>query len=118
MLWRYVASTDTRTNLSDRIINNAYCLNATFASAHHPSYGGLTWCQSGNRIIYTGNEGVFSYDFVNDVVTPLLLQPRTGTTITYIHPVSTGNGHVFVTGLQSDHGDVGASGPIYSLSAL
>ena len=62
------------------------------------------------RIVYVGNDGLYSYDYKSDVVKPLLLQPRTTTPIRYIRPVATANGKVFVTGLD------GATGPIYSVS--
>ena len=113
-LWRYTYATDTRENLSDKIRKNGYRLNTTFAGSHHPSQGGLTWCQNGTKIIYVGNSGLYSYDFVSDVVKPVLLQPRDGmNTTTYIHPVATADGSIFVTGLLSTTGSVGASGPIY-----
>jgi len=115
--YRYDFASDTRENLSDKLAANSYRINKTYATAHLPSAGGVTWSMAGsNTIVYVGNSGLFSYDFAADVVTPILLDPRTGaTTVHYIDPVVAGKA-VYVTGLESTDGSVGADGPIFTVA--
>jgi hypothetical protein len=112
--YRYDFATDTRVNLSDKLEANEFRINKTFANAHLPSQGGVTFTLSGTRIIYVGNGGLFSYDHAADIVEPILLHPRGDLRIDYIHPVVAG-AMIFVTGLQSTSGSVGSEGPFYSV---
>ena len=93
------------------IERNPYQMNETFAAAHLYA-NGIT--RYGNYFVYVGNHGVFAFDFVYDKVFPILLHPRTpDLRIDYRYPVVTENGNLFVTGLTSESGAVGADGPVY-----
>jgi hypothetical protein len=101
-VYRYDVASDTRENLSDKIKANSYQLNETYKQAHYPSQGGVSFATTQGKLIYVGNQGLFSYDVAADKVKPLLLEPREGTTIRYIDPVATKDGTVYVTGLESN----------------
>lgn len=99
-------------SIRDAIRGASYTLNPTFASAHLWTGGDFTEWQS--WIIYIGGSGVFAYDTITRRVVPVLLEPRGGSPrITYRYPVALTNGSLFVTGLTSESGSVGAAGPIY-----
>jgi hypothetical protein len=59
--------------------------------------------------------GIFSYEMSADVVTPILLDPRLEPPerLTYRYPQIVRSGDIFVQGLFSESGAVGADGPIY-----
>jgi hypothetical protein len=105
------------TNLSERIVDG-FELNETFSSAHH--YNGNDFFLWRDQLVYTANSGVFAYGLQDGIVTPILLEPRPevsgGDRITYRYPVVLDSGLLFVTGLTSSSGSVGADGPIYQVS--
>ena len=111
--WRYDMATDTRENLSDKM-RSGYTLNTTFAQAHHP-VASSTWCKRGNTIVYEANSGIFSYDLTSATVKPLLLSARDNSTV-YKYPTALENGTLFVKGLESKSGSIGADGPTYTLA--
>jgi hypothetical protein len=80
------------------------------AGAHHFEQDLALW---GERLVYGGAAGIFLYDPAQAQVTPVLLEPRTGPRVDYRYPVVTDSGSLFVTGLTSDSGAVGADGPVY-----
>jgi hypothetical protein len=95
------------------IENSSYELNATFNAIHHYVETALLYR---GRVIYKGQSGLFAYDLDSREVEPLLLEPRDGTPrIVYKDPQVLDDGTLFVTGLESDSGSVGADGPVYSL---
>lgn len=112
--WRYDAAKDTRENLSEKMRGGAYELNKTFAEAHHPA-SNSTWVKRGNTIVYEANFGIFSYDLDAATVEPLLLSARDNS-IVYKYPTALENGTLFVKGLVSSSGSIGADGPTYTLA--
>lgn len=90
-----------------------YALNSSFANAHLPSGG--TFSLVGDVLVYLGGSGVFGYDLVTGAVEPLLLDPRYDGSlrVEYINPTATDQGVLYVKGLESESGSVGADGPIY-----
>ncbi len=104
------------TNLSEPIIES-YSINETFTSSHH--YNGNDFFLWEDQLIYTGNRGVFAYGIYTGELTPILLEPRPeitgGDRIVYRYPVVLESGLLFVTGLTSSSGSVGAQGPTYKV---
>jgi hypothetical protein len=88
-------------------------INETFREVHR--YAGGAMAHAGG-VVYRGWSGVFHYGFESGEVTPVLLDPRVGPPwIDYVEPQVTRGGTVYVTGLESDNGAVGADGPVYAV---
>ncbi len=103
------------TDLERAIENDPYQLNQTFAASHHYLQDGTLY---GDYLVYTGNDGVYAYQFRQGGVVPLLLEPRSeDLRIEYRYPQIMDRGSLFVTGLTSTSGSVGADGPVYRLEA-
>lgn len=92
-------------------------MNETFASTH--LHTGGDWTRRGQLVIYQGDSSIFAYDIAADVVTPVLLDPRLEPPmrLTYRNPQLLDSGVLFVQGLYSESGAVGADGPIYRVDA-
>lgn len=101
-------------DISARIASAEYRLNDTYTNIHLFSEGMARWQ---NYVIYGGQSGVFAYDMNTNEVTPILLEPRFGDTsdvrVVYKDPVVLENGTLFILGLESASGSVGADGPVY-----
>jgi hypothetical protein len=71
-------------------------------------------------IYYRGAAGVFRFDLRTKAVAPILIDPLppegTRRRIMYRYPAVLPNGTVFVTGLTSENGSVGADGPVYRVA--
>jgi hypothetical protein len=92
---------------------NPFEINSTFASAAH-FYQDFTRYKQ--HVIYVGQMGVFAYDMKADKITPILLSPnRADLRVDYRYPVALDSGEMFVTGLTSTSGAVGADGPTYKI---
>jgi hypothetical protein len=108
----YSYTTKTLRDIAAAIASSGYELNSTFASAGLYDQD-LT---SYNHIVgYTGESGLFTFDMDSGKVAPLLLDALDDSTV-YESPVFLSDGTVFVQGLQSNEGDIGADGPIYELA--
>ena len=95
------------------IASSPYQLNATFPISHHYEEGLTRW---GDYAIYIGYSGVFALHLTTHDIAPVLLEPRsTSPRIEYRHPAVLDNGTLFVTGLTSESGSVGADGPVYAV---
>jgi hypothetical protein len=94
-------------DLAAAIEASKYQLNATFSMAHYydASRGGL----------YTASSGIFSFALDTGTVAPVLLDARDLSTYWTQLTVLT-NGNMFIQGLQSSDGAIGADGPIYRLN--
>lgn len=68
----------------------------------------------GPQIVYVGQTGLFALDTTQGTVRALLLDAPEHQTV-YRRPVVTADGTVFVQGLTSRSGAVGADGPVYRL---
>jgi hypothetical protein len=102
-------------NLSEELKSNSYKLSETFSTAHHLSQSDAT--RRGNTVYYIGQKGLFSYTLDTHTVKPLLLSPHDPKlTITYRYPQVLDDGTLFVVGLTSTSGSVGADGPVYRIT--
>lgn len=70
------------------------------------------------QLIYIGWSGVYAYHLTTGVLRPLLLEHSEveGGRIDYRNPQVTADGSLFVTGLISQSGAVGADGPLYRVN--
>lgn len=101
-------------HLSTEIEESGYQLNSTFAAAHHYLRDATLFERS---VIYIGSSGVFRYDLDTGLVDPILLEPRNPELrIVYVRPAVLDDGSLFVTGLESTSGAVGADGPIWRVA--
>jgi hypothetical protein len=114
-LFYFAFDDHTAINISESIEASAFEVNETLASTH--LYTGSDFFLWGDKLIYVGNGGVFSYGLDDETVVPILLSPRPevadGKRVDYRYPTVLENGLMFVTGLTSESGAVGADGPIY-----
>ena len=104
----------TLRDINAEIKASGYQMNTTFAAAHIPANGQYALYK--NLVIYTAQSGIFTFNLDTKKVAPLLLEPRDPKLRTvYRKPVVLDNGTLFVLGLQSTNGAVGAEGPIFKL---
>jgi hypothetical protein len=112
-LFYFDYETGTLTDVDQRITDNDYVFNETFASAH--LHAGGDWTRLGSKIVYQSMSGIFQYDLERDEIAPILLDPRLEPPerLTYRNPQILRTGEIFIQGLFSESGAVGADGPIY-----
>ncbi|AKV04677.1 hypothetical protein AKJ09_11340 [Labilithrix luteola] len=106
-------------DLSAELRGLSYRLTDSHGSAHYFSSrtSGPGHCRYGDWLVYTGGAGIFAYNLRSRAVQPILLdtQNETDGRITYVDPVALHKGTLFVTGLTSPSGSVGAEGPVYQV---
>lgn len=94
-----------------------YALTDSHRTAHFfaSRTSGPSHCRYGDWLVYTSGAGIFAYNLRSRAVQPILLdtQNETDGRITYVDPVTLHKGTLFVTGLTSPSGSVGAEGPVY-----
>lgn len=112
--YRYDLASDTRENLTDKI-KAGYAMNKTYGEAHFPS-DGANWCKYKNKIVYQGSYGIFAYDMNSEDVVPVLLDARDNSVV-YRSPNAVDTGTLFVKGLLSKSGAIGADGPTYVIDS-
>jgi len=112
--FRYDLATDSRENLTEKM-KAGYSMNKTFAQVHYPS-DGTSWCKYKNKIVYHGSYGIFAYDTNSEDVVPVLLDARDNSVV-YRRPNAVDTGTLFVKGLLSKSGAIGADGPTYVIDA-
>ncbi len=107
-------ATHTMRNLSDEIAASSYALNATYANAHR-FYQDYT--RFGPWVLYCASvNGVYAYNLDTKVVAPVLLPPRAADVrVVYRYPTALTNGALYVVGLMSASGSVGAEGPVFKV---
>jgi hypothetical protein len=115
----YNAQTKMLRDIAGAIAASSYKLNGTFAQAHlydagAMSSGSLNFASYQHIIGYIANSGLFTFDMDTNAVAPLLLDARDNSTV-YAYPVFLDDGSVFVQGLSSSDGAIGADGPVYRL---
>jgi hypothetical protein len=99
--------------LKAEIESSGYELNTTYRAIHHFVEDAVLYR---GKAIYKGQSGLFAYDLATHEVTPLLLEPRSSSPrIVYKDPQILDDGTLFVTGLESESGSVGADGPVWAL---
>lgn len=110
----YYVENGTTRDVRAEIEDSGYRLNATFASIHHFAADAVLYR---GTVVYQGQAGMFAYDLRAKRVTPLLLEPRgPGLRIDYIDPqITDATATLYVTGLESESGAVGADGPVWTL---
>ena len=109
-IYHFDLASNTREKLTDKIIAG-YTMNKTFTQIHVPD-GQFT--HRGSTLIYKGGSGIFSYDMTTGKTTPLLLDSRDNA-VTYRNPVVLDDGTLFVKGLESNDGAIGADGPTFKV---
>jgi hypothetical protein len=104
----------TLRDINAEIMASGYQMNKTFNMAHRPANDQFALYKQ--TVIYTAQSGIFTFNLTTKKVAPLLLEPRDPKLRTvYRKPVVMDNGTLFVLGLQSTNGAVGAEGPIFKL---
>ncbi len=99
-------------NLSDRINTADYRLNDTYDSTHKLVETGF-W-RDGNAFVYEAYSGIYLYDLGTSAFEPIILEmPDSAVRVTWRDPVMLDDGTLFVTGLESESGSVGADGPVW-----
>lgn len=74
---------------------------------------------SAGKVYYKGGAGIFTFDVASSTIAPVLLEPlppedgSSNLRIVYRYPQVLTDGAIFVTGLTSTDGAVGADGPLY-----
>jgi hypothetical protein len=108
----FFASADGSTlDVAQAILASPYRLNETYASSHLYASG---LARFGAWVVYVGQSGVFAYQRESHEVAPILLHPIDGEVrVDYRYPVVLDDGTLFVTGLTSTSGAVGADGPVF-----
>jgi hypothetical protein len=106
-------------DLSAEIASASYRLNETFASSHRFSAATTqrNFTRSGDWIVYTASLGIFAYNLATRAIAPILLeiaQPGEAR-VSYRYPLALSDGRLFVVGLTSASGVVGADGPVYEV---
>lgn len=112
--FRYDKATNSRESLADKI-KAGYLMNDTYSHIHYPDDNG-SWCKYKNKIVYHGSSGIFAYDMNSEKVIPILLDARDNSVV-YRNPTTVDTGTLFVKGLLSESGSIGADGPTYSIDA-
>jgi hypothetical protein len=106
-------------DLSAEIQAASYKVNDTYESAHY-FYSASTdnnFARWNDWVVYTGNDGIFAYDLTTKAVAPILLSPLSDNMnrTDYRYPVTLDDGTLYVVGLMSTDGAVGADGPVFSV---
>jgi hypothetical protein len=112
------ATGETR-DVSEELIGAAYRLNASYPDSHR-FYAASTqrnFTRFGDWLVYTANFGIFAYNVTSRAIVPVLLEtPQAdGARVSYRYPLALTNGHLFVVGLMSTSGSVGADGPVFEI---
>jgi hypothetical protein len=89
-------------------------LNKTFAASHLYDTGGdsPTMTRFHDNVGYVAESGIFNFNLSTGKVSPILLDARDNSVV-YRFPVFLDDGSVFVHGLISNDGAIGADGPVY-----
>jgi hypothetical protein len=111
----YTNGTMTLRDLAAAIEASKYRLNTTFATSHveDPTRAGYGRYQS--RVVYFGQNGIFTFDMSSGAIAPVLLDARDDSTY-WAGIAMLANGTLYTTGLQSNEGDIGTDGPVYSVN--
>jgi hypothetical protein len=108
----YSYTTKTLRDIGQAIDKSGYKINNTFTSSGNY----LSDMTNYNHLVgYIGESGLFTFDMDKNKVTPLLLNALDNSTV-YASPVFLTDGSVFVQGLMSTDGAIGADGPVYMLT--
>jgi len=119
----YDFASGTLRDIATEIAASPFLINESFATAHHYESDGTL---VGRSVYYVGASGVFAYQLDSRDVRPLLLEPLADSSqpawagdhlrIEYRYPTLVDSGDLFVVGLTSTSGSVGADGPVYRVT--
>lgn len=110
-LHAFWTTTGQSVDVSKLINESSYRFNDTFPTIHRYD-GDFTRWQ--DWVVYEAASGIFAFHLKSMEIRPVVLAPRVSDVrITYRYPVALKSGALFVTGLESSSGSVGADGPIY-----
>jgi hypothetical protein len=113
-IFRYDVASDSREELTDGI-TAGYTMNATYPEPHLPT-ATTAFSRAGDRLYYEGTYGIFAYDLGTEEVEPVLLNRRDNS-VTYRYPTAMeATGALFVKGLESESGAIGADGPTWRVA--
>lgn len=111
--WFFDTSTGELTNVAEQIAAQTFTVPESTDSAFWYYQDIARWR---DWFVYGGNTGIFAFQPSTGAIVPVLLEPRTADLrVVYRYPVVTENGHLYVTGLESTSGSVGADGPIWEV---
>ncbi|MEQ1504206.1 MAG: hypothetical protein ABMB14_18330 [Myxococcota bacterium] len=111
--WFFDTATRTLTNVAESIAASTDRVPGVSAISRQYQQDITRWR---DWYVYVGNDGVFAFHPDTGEIVPVLLEPRSATLrIEYRYPVVTDNGRLYVTGLESESGSVGADGPIWEV---
>lgn len=105
----YSYGSGSLTDIPAAIESSGYQLNDTYKSVHLYNQD---LARNKSAVGYIGNSGFFTYDMSTKSVKPILLNARDNS-VTYRYPVILANGTMFVQGLESTSGAIGADGPLF-----
>lgn len=105
----YSYQSQSLSEISEAIEGSGYKLNDTYESVHLYNQD---LARDKSVVGYIGNSGFFTYDMSTKTVKPILLNARDNS-VTYRYPVLLANGTMFVQGLESTSGAIGADGPLF-----
>ena len=111
-IFRYDRGADAREELT-ATIQDGFSLNETFVTIHHPATD-TAFVRHEERLYYVAQSGIFSFDLGSGAVEPALLDARDNSVV-YRTPSVLSDGTLFVKGLESESGAIGADGPTWSL---
>ncbi len=107
-----IATSGPAVNVSEAINTASYALNPSYESAHKVVEDGF-W-RRGSELVYEGLNGIWYYRMDTGAFEPIILeQDDPDVRVTWRDPVLLENGTLFVTGLESESGSVGADGPVW-----
>ncbi|HVY47540.1 MAG TPA: hypothetical protein VHB21_16740 [Minicystis sp.] len=106
-------ATQKTTDVGKAIERSDFEINKTFSTSHlYDGSSSPSLARLGQHVGYTAESGIFTYDLDAGEVRPMLLDARDDSMV-YASPVFLDDGSVFVKGLVSSDGAIGADGPVY-----
>ncbi len=113
-MFYYDFSTREQLSLTQAINTADYALNEAHRYAHAQIETGFA--RQGDKLVYEANEGIYLYDLGTGAFEPIILEERDSPVkVSWRDPVLIEDGTLFVTGLESTSGSVGAEGPVWKV---
>lgn len=110
----YKLATGEPLDVGAAINASTYKLNDTYKTAHLYYQDAAL---KGSTVYYIGNSGVFAFDLGTKAIRPVLLTPHLDDLrVVYRYPTPLENGALYVVGLESTSGSVGADGPTWRVA--
>ena len=113
-MYYYQYASGEQVNLTEVINAASYAFNGTYDLAHGQLEMGYT--RLGSKLVYESLSGIYLFDLVSRAFVPIILTEREwDIRVTWRGPVILDDGTLFVTGLESESGSVGADGPVWMI---